>query len=253
MLVPPFYYQVHEFNGWAWDLVLRVGPTDKQYNFAQLLPGRKWLLVEARATRDRGPNADVVNEKGLIVTSLFLGDGIENVQVASSGDIWVGYFDEGVYGGGQLEHSGLVCFDLQGNPKLRFFPEIVDSFAMPPVDDLYALNVCRNGETWCCYYSDFPLVKLKGIKFDEAWTDFPKKAVRAFAVRGTRLLMVPAYQNTGSLYLCGLKGNSIEEVKLTQSDGQPLEFEMAVGRDSTLGFLSIKNPQRLTLYQLDFV
>ena len=131
--VPPFHFQVHEFNGWTWDLPLKVGPTERRYSFAQPLPDRKWLLVEGRASPDRSPNADVFDEKGQIVSSLFLGDGIESVQVAASGDIWVGYFDEGVYGGGQLERSGLVCFDPQGNPKLRFFPDIVDSFAMPPI------------------------------------------------------------------------------------------------------------------------
>jgi hypothetical protein len=251
-LVPPFHFQVHEFNGWAWDLPLKVGPTERRYSFAQPLPDRKWLLIEGRAPRDRSPNAGVFGEKGQIVSSLFLGDGIENVQVSAAGDIWVGYFDEGIFGGGQLERSGLVCFDPQGNPKLQFMPDIADSYAMPPIDDLYALNVCRNGETWCCYYSNFPLVKLKGIKFEQAWTDFPKKAVRAFAIHGNQLLMVPAYQNTGPLYLCDLKKNSIEEVQLTQSDGQPLEFDLTVGRDSTLGFVSVKNPNSPTLYQTNF-
>ena len=250
--VPPFHFQVYVYDGYVWHVPVKIGPTEKRYHFAQTLPGGKWLLVEARARVGQSANADVFDGSGQLVASWFLGDGIEHLQVSTAGDIWVGYFDEGVYGGGQLEHSGLVCFGQDGDPKLRFWQGIAEPNGLPPIDDLYALNVCRNGDAWCCYYSDFPLVRLKDLQLQEAWREFPKKPVRAFAVNGARLLMVPAYMKSGPLSICDLSTNTITEEQLTDSSGRTIAFDFVVGRDVTLGFVSLNHFENPVLYQVDF-
>lgn len=251
-MVPPFFYQLHVHDGYAWHPPLAIGPTARRYSFSQALPDRKWLFAEARAVGEQSPNADVFAEDGRLLASLFLGDGIEHVQVSSCSDIWVGYFDEGVYGGGKLEHSGLVCFDQDGNPRLRFWPEITDSYALPPVDDLYALNVCGNGDVWCCYYSDFPLVRLKGRQFGAVWPDFPGKPMRALAVNGTKLLIVPAYTKSGPLDVCDLERQSVIEEQFTDFGERSIEYDLVTGRDVTLGFVSLSNPTNPLIYQVDF-
>ena len=252
VLFPPFRFQIHEFNGREWHVPLEIGPSAKRYSRAQSLPKGNWLLVCARVSKNDPPNADIFDEKGRFVSSLYLGDAIEDVQTTASGDIWVSYFDEGALGGAGIEQSGLVCFDSHGEPTLRLWPEITEPHTLPPVDDLYALNVCCNGDVWCSYYSDFPLVKLTGTKWVESWIDFPRKAIRAFAVNGDRLLAIPAYKRTGLLYLCDLKAKSLVECQINHADRRPLEFDLVMGRDSTLGFLSIKDPERPVLHQLDF-
>ena len=249
IVTPPFRFLLHVYNGYAWES-LEIPTTERHYHFVQALPQGRWLLAEARALGAH-PNADVFDSEGRLLRSVFLGDGIEHLQVSASGDIWVGYFDEGVYGGG-LERSGLICFDASGSPKLRFLPQIAESQGLPPVDDLYALNVCRNGDVWCSYYSDFPVVRLKGMGFAEAWLEFPKKAVRTFAVGGKRLLMVPAYKRSGPLYMCDLAKSSIDEQELKTADGSSVEYDLAFGRDVTLGFVSFTKPGPRTLYQVDF-
>jgi hypothetical protein len=40
----------------------------------------------------------IYDAKGKLQREFLLGDGIEHVQIDRRGNIWVGYFDEGVYG-----------------------------------------------------------------------------------------------------------------------------------------------------------
>jgi hypothetical protein len=90
-----------------------------------------------------------------------------------------------------IEQSGLVCFDSGGEPKLRLWPEITEPHNLPPVEDLYTFNVCRNGDVWCSYYSDFSLIKRTDTKWSESWIDFPRRAIWAFAISGDRLPAIP--------------------------------------------------------------
>jgi hypothetical protein len=62
----------------------------------------------------------------------FFGDGIEHVQATSAGEIWVGFFDEGIYGnygwgsGTQLPvgRTGLVRFSPTFSPT-EAFPSMI--------------------------------------------------------------------------------------------------------------------------------
>jgi hypothetical protein len=250
---PPFEYEVSQFEGHAWHSALTIGPTGRQYFNAEKLPDNRWLLIAGRSRTERQiPNGDIFDKNGNLIASLNLGDGIEHVQAAPSGDIWIGYCDEGIFGGGDLEQEGLICFSQDGTPKVRFFQEIVDANSVPSIDDCYALNVCRDGDAWVCYYSGFPIVRMKHCQFDASWTDFPARPVRALAVNGEKLLMVPAYRQLGLLYLCDLPSRSLEQIEFVNDPGQSVEFDITIGRDATLGFASLKDPARPILYQLDF-
>ena len=54
-----------------------------------------WLLAEAR-----GGHAQICDQTGYPRRTLDLGDASKHLQTTPDGHIWVGYFDEGVYGGG---------------------------------------------------------------------------------------------------------------------------------------------------------
>lgn len=137
----------------------------------QPLPDGRFLLVGARCRwRPDGPdrNAIVYGPDGTALAEHTFGDGIQNVFTTASGDAWVGYFDEGVYGnygwGGSgaqpMGDCGLIRFGADGQPQWRFPADDA-----PFIDDCYALNVV--GETaWACYYSDFPVVRIEGDRVD---------------------------------------------------------------------------------------
>lgn len=247
----PLVYKIHRTGREGWELAQTLQPSGKRYSFAQPLPAGRWLLVESRAERGNDTNADIFGSSGTILSSFHAGDGIEHVQTTAAGEIWIGYFDEGVYGSGELGKSGLVCLSEQGEALLQYWSEIAEPNALPGIDDCYAVNVSAADEVWLDYYSYFPLVRLQDKKFANAWLDWPAKAVRSFAVDGNRLLMTPAYRREGPLYLAKLQDSSIEEIQVLDSIGRPLHFDVSFGRGPLLCFASLKTPENQRLFTID--
>ena len=50
------------------------------------------------AARRPHPNAVLYDADGQVVSEHVLGDGIGHALADSAGQVWVGYFDEGIYG-----------------------------------------------------------------------------------------------------------------------------------------------------------
>jgi hypothetical protein len=139
-----------------------------------------WILGYARTGR-----ANVYDGSGALMRTLSLGDAIEDLQTLPDGNIWVSYFDEGVFGEG-ISTQGLVCFDRSGKPVFRYRDDSALN-RLPPIDDCYALNVAMNGDVWINYYSDFPLVLIRDLKIKQDWREFGSVG-SAFAVNGDRLI-----------------------------------------------------------------
>ena len=159
----------------------------------QPMPDGAFLLVGTRVPwRADGvpPNATVYDATGQPVAEGLFGDGIDHVQTTESGQVWVGYADEGVYGNlGWGYGPGTEPIGAPG--LIRYTPELTSDWkfssarlGLPPVDDCDALNVV--GETaWCCYYTDFPLVEVRGESV-RAW-DNEVQQVTAVAVHQDRV------------------------------------------------------------------
>ncbi len=146
--------------------------------FVQVLPHDQVLVVGARckwtaAGAER--NALVYDSGGRMVAQATLGDGIEHLRTTSTGNVWVGYSDEGIYGnygwGGidgpdPIGSSGIVCF----TSHLEKVWEYSHGNGSPgPIDDCYAMNV--DGESvWAYCYSDFPIVRIENGSV-RAWTN----------------------------------------------------------------------------------
>jgi hypothetical protein len=142
-----------------------------------------WVLAEAR-----GGLARICDQSGNTLRTLDLGDASEHLQTTSDGHIWVGYFDEGVYGRG-IGSAGLICFDSSGTPVFKY-AEFAEQHGLPFIDDCYTLNVVGSA-VWLSYYTDFPLVCLRDFKLERVWENLG--ANRAIAIRADRLLVFPAY------------------------------------------------------------
>lgn len=95
------------------------------------------------------------------------------------------YFDEGVFGDG-VGAEGAICFDSNGSPVFRF-AEFATTHKLPAIADCYAMNVTPEGDVWLNYYTDFPLVHLRGFAVQNVWECFHAMG-KAFAVIGTELL-----------------------------------------------------------------
>lgn len=131
----------------------------------QPMPGGELLVVGARCrwTPVRvEPNAALFAEDGSLLRTAVVGDGVQHLRSTSTGEIWVGYSDEGVYGNFGWGHPGPAPVGRNG--LARFDPDLTLAWEFPwddrrpRIDDCEALNV--GSDVWACYYSEFPLVRI---------------------------------------------------------------------------------------------
>ncbi len=157
------------------------------------------------------------------------------------GNIWVGYFDEGVYGnygwGGAgdaapVGASGLVCFDARGQKESEYCPVP----GLDVISDVYALNVFGD-EAWAYYYTDFPLVRIASDRKVTVWTTDTTGA-RAFAISKGAVLLFGSYSpsRTDCRLLRLGKDHAIvdADISLLLTEGGDLSHANVIGRGSIL-------------------
>lgn len=146
------------------------------------------------------PNAFVPNADGAPARAFVLGDGIRDVFATRDGDLWVSYFDEGVYAGDGVTPAvgapGIVRFDTDGRMRWAFRP--------PPdglsIDDGYAMNVTADA-VWAYSYSEFPLVWTDGRGAVRSWPSGVQGA-SAIAVDGHHVVFAGGYDGAWTALTC---------------------------------------------------
>ena len=236
-------FRVHYCVEGCWYFI-DLDPTRQNYHLIQPLGTDEWLLVRARASSNDDENAHVYGFDGRIRRSFPAGDGISDVQVTQDSQVWVGFFYEGVYGGFDFGHSGLVCLDAHGK---KVFDFMVTSAEAGPISDCYALNVCSNHDTWLHYYTDFPLVKLTNRRLGEWWKELPISGSPAFAVgRARNVLFAGGYHDRGALLEIQLPEMTARRVEPMDESGNRIENFVSFGRSHGL-FLRTEE----ALYRVD--
>lgn len=213
----------------------------------ELLPEGEALIVASRCYRNRDGhyelNARVYGQDGKEKRAFLLGDGINHVQRDAQGNIWVAYFDEGVYGnfgwqhdGGPPGAAGLSCFTQNGRKIWDFHPP--EGF--DHISDCYALNVSGSG-TWAYYYTDFPIAFIDPDWHIRAWKTQTSGA-RTFAVGSGNVLLYGGYgdrHTSCSLLRLGHDvAESIAEVDLILPDKVDLTEATVIGRGKELHVFS---------------
>ncbi len=85
-------------NGDPINLKLPNSTTFVAGHLQRFVDGR-WLVVDSR-TEDFEPNAHIFTPDGTFSHAFYAGDGIETVLIDAADRIWIGYYDEGVFGAG---------------------------------------------------------------------------------------------------------------------------------------------------------
>lgn len=234
------------YRAQAWldgECVLDAIIDDKHHNIHHLQPLGDDLLLACARSHQRGGysrlNGRVYSRSGELLRELALGDGIEHLQTTARGEIWTGYFDEGVFGDDPISTTGLVAWDAQGTSVFRYDPPApLDSMA-----DCYALNLASHDETWLCYYTGFPLVQLRDHRIVRSWT-LPDPAIgsHAFAVHHRHVLFAGGYRHRDTYHLLSLDDGpqacAAASFELIDEDGEPLRAARVAGRGDTLYLLS---------------
>ncbi|WP_143202543.1 hypothetical protein [Amycolatopsis sp. CB00013] len=228
----------------------------------QSLPNGHVLVVGARSKwRPEGAdrNAIVYDSAGVVVAEHTVGDGIEHVQATPRGEIWVGYFDEGIYGNygwGEPDGEppmgacGLTRFSAAFTQEWRY-PSHVDN-TWGAISDCDALNV--DGDTvWTCYYNKFPIVRIQNDTLT-GWHNNVYGA-RALAVGGSGIALFGGFGPEHDRLVVGVLSDDrflvTSEYRLVQPSGQPLPATAhVVGRGPDLHLFVDDDWSRLNIDDL---
>jgi hypothetical protein len=235
------------------ELVFETQIEREAFNIHDVQPLGDELLLVCSRSMFRGPgdidhNGRVYSRSGDLKRELVLGDGIENTQVTSSGEVWTSFFDEGVFGNygwtDPVGESGLVAWDSAGRKLYEFEPQ----GSADAISDCYALNVASDSDVWCYYYTEFPLVHLRERQVVSAWL-MPVHGSHAFAVAADHALFAGAHRDLETFTLVQLQkdGRAVQRRKFDVLDaaGAQLRPERCVGRGEYLYVLSGNQVYRL--------
>jgi hypothetical protein len=191
----------------------------------QPLPDGEFPVVGASCSwRREGPerNALLVGSDGTIKRTGTLGDGIEHMLVDDNGEIWIGYFDEGIVGNlgwgspgpEPLGSPGLVRWSLQFEKIWEY--QAVDDYWL---DDCYALNVGPD-RTWACPYANFPIMQIDTERTAVHRTT-GVSGPRGLIVAGETVALIGDYKYEGSLLLRSMGGlNRLRKSEVGMQDGR---------------------------------
>lgn len=212
------------WDGTGWREELRV-PLETPYLLIDRFADERWLVVGSRT--DGMPNARLLAPDGTLLGRFMLGDGIEHAAIDSAGRVWVGWFDEGIFGnegwraGGEEwppSGRGIGCFDAAG--VLLPLPDFPSAAGM--IADCYALTPVDEG-AWACPYIDFPLLHLRPGQ-PARWWKSDLVGPKALAVNGSHALLAGGYgEEANRLALVSLEGvGQGEDARLLASWTLPL-------------------------------
>jgi hypothetical protein len=241
-------------------LVVRIPDLPLAHPTVQLLPGDRILVVAARCRwRPSGPdrNAIVYDGHGQVVAAQTLGDGIARVLTTASGQVWVGYFDEGVYGNygwgdagapAPVGRRGLVRFSADLQPEWHY-PSHMDH-PWGAISDCYALNV--DGDiVRVCYYMDFPVVRIDADELT-GWHNTVAGGVRALIASGPNVGLYGGYGPDRDRLVVAATGDrtlhKLAEYRLVLPDGSPMPNSVrVVGRGPDLHLFVERDWYRVAL------
>ena len=226
----------------------------------QPMPGDRFLVAGARCRwRPDGPepNAVLYDTSGQVVSAHVLGDGIGQLLADSTGQVWAGYFDEGIYGNygwGRADSPepvgayGIVRFTPALEPGWHL-PKYTEIGPWGPISDCPALNV-GDSCTWACYDSDYPVVRIR----DDIVTGWDNdiKGPGALAVAGSRVALFggygPDHDRLALTLLSADRAQLAGEYRIVLPGGEPLPAgTQVIGRGSRLHFLTGTSWYRLDM------
>ncbi len=126
-------------------------------------------------------NAAVVSLDGAVLGKGRVGDGVEDVQTTQSGEIWVSYFDEGVFGSDEIASHGCVRWDAA--PENGYSVEPAWKLRYAEMADCYTMNT-TGCATYLCPYMGFPVIAV----------DSGQTSVREGVVAGPAALVTDGYR-----------------------------------------------------------
>jgi hypothetical protein len=214
------------------------------------MPDGRWLVAAARAGQGE-KNGRIYSPEGRKEHEMMFGDGIENLVCSADGTIWLGYFDEGIFGDANKDGSwpvssgGIVQFDPEGNVLWSFNQRVPEGHS---IADSYAMTLSGT-DLWACFYTDFPIARISGDKAT-FWSNGIAGA-KAIAVKDDMVMLAGGYtKDANRIAIVKLDGKTSRQVgSLRFRQGKPGEAGLAQGRGSTLHLVGNGVWAKLPVYQ----
>lgn len=168
-------------------------PLESPFPAVDQLPDGRWVIVARRTLEET--NARLFDSGGTLLSRFMLGDGIQGVQCDGQDRIWVGWFDEGVFGNTDWRipgrewppsSSAVAAFDSRG--------QVVWEHPRSPENapaDCYALNVAGDA-VWTWMYAAPAIQRLMIGTAPEIWGADAAGAT-AIAVQEGHVLVAGGY------------------------------------------------------------
>ncbi|MFJ4835075.1 hypothetical protein ACIP79_34995 [Streptomyces sp. NPDC088747] len=191
-----------------------------------VLPFGGFVLAASRSRRGQ-EQVQVFDALGRPTGSFRVGDGIEELLVDEAGDLWIGYFDEGICGDDELSRPGLRHWSSDGDPLWQYRPGPGHS----PIYQSYALNVDTRA-VWACPYQDFPLLEIRHGRVVRV-RENPVRGAGGFAVYGDRGVFLGPYGDHDRIVDCLITPEAVRPVgygRLVRPDGRELRRRRLVCR-----------------------
>ncbi|MFF4349292.1 hypothetical protein [Streptomyces sp. NPDC001530] len=181
------------------------------------LPDGGFVVADARSRADE-EHVQVFDALGRLSWTFRVGDGIEHLLTDEAGDLWVGYFDEGVYGDDELSWPGLRRWSPTGDHLWTYHS--VDGGGA--ISDCYALNVSGRS-AWACAYTHFSVLEIRpdsGVKPRSNQV----RGAKGLAVHGSRVALLGGYEDDHDRLVIG---------ELTDTGVTPVTQGRLVRRDGS--------------------
>jgi hypothetical protein len=194
----------------------------------QRFPDGRWLVVEPRAL-PKDENAHVFAANGDHVRSFFAGDGIQIALIDSRSRVWIGYFDEGIFGAfnprppqGDRSYdygpSGLVRLDDRGGIEFAYNRRFPDR----SISDIYALTLDDDGRAWFCPYTDFFLASVTDDPVDFVLPRAPTEGASALSIGPDYFAFFGGFRRSSMVAVVNRKSLRLRLVQLRNPDGTTL-------------------------------
>ncbi|MED1267989.1 hypothetical protein P4U03_15480 [Bacillus mycoides] len=225
---------------------------NQYFNFIQPL-GENWILVKSFVEKKEDTTATIFDEKGTIIDSHYLGNGIKYFQVDEEEHLLVGYSEEGIftsvdelfisdeefdsidweniYDTNKLEKSGLAIFSKNGDLITNEFNNSIKR----SVCDCTAINIQKTGDILMSYYNE---------QGTYSFTQINKERCEQVILYETTLNHTSLYLKVENNIIFGVDNNQIYAYSLVNkklatlltvdSDGNPIQFEYIFSRDQTI-------------------
>ncbi|MFT3944516.1 MAG: hypothetical protein QM705_11960 [Ancrocorticia sp.] len=165
-------------------------------NLIQPMPDDGFLVAFPRSYLKNGEyeyNALLIDSSGKVVHTGAIGDAIAHLMTDSVGNIWVGYYDEGVFGR-SIASAGIIKWSPRLEPIWEF-----DQSGDYQIDDCYTLNVTDDTVTACPYRS-FPILAINNGQARIHPTQGPS-GPHGLLVHNETAAIIGAYGNYGSMWI----------------------------------------------------